>query len=122
MTTYVYDFAQGTKDQADLLGGKGANLAEMTRLGLPVPPGFIVSTDACRVYLAAGAPPAELDSEVGEHLRRLEHQTGRRLGDTGAGGGPISAIAGRPARFTGGLSAACRTCRARPRPEPVRTG
>ena len=50
---YVYDFSEGDKDQKDLLGGKGANLAEMTRLGLPVPPGFTVTTEACRRYLRA---------------------------------------------------------------------
>ena len=54
MTKYVYDFAEGSKDQRDLLGGKGANLAEMTNLGLPVPPGFTISTDACRAYLEHG--------------------------------------------------------------------
>ena len=54
MTTYVFDFAEGDKDQKDLLGGKGANLAEMVKLGLPVPPGFTISTEACRAYLAAG--------------------------------------------------------------------
>ena len=54
MVRYVYDFAEGGRDMADLLGGKGANLAEMTRLGLPVPPGFTVSTEACRVFLATG--------------------------------------------------------------------
>jgi len=52
--TYVYDFTEGNKDQLDLLGGKGANLAEMTNLGLPVPPGFTVSTEACRAFLEAG--------------------------------------------------------------------
>ena len=56
--TYVYDFTQGSKDEKDLLGGKGANLAEMTRLGLPVPPGFTITTEACRSYLAAGDEPA----------------------------------------------------------------
>jgi pyruvate,orthophosphate dikinase len=54
MTKYVYDFSEGDKDQKDLLGGKGANLAEMTKLGLPVPPGFTISTAACREYLVAG--------------------------------------------------------------------
>jgi pyruvate, orthophosphate dikinase len=52
MNVYVHDFRDGDKDQKDLLGGKGANLAEMTRLGLPVPPGFTVTTEACRFYLA----------------------------------------------------------------------
>src|SRR5262245_20956801 len=65
----------------DLLGGKGANLAEMTNLGLPVPPGFIISTKACRHYLAEGSVPAGLDAEVSEHLRRLEQAMGRSLGD-----------------------------------------
>lgn len=51
MTKYVYKFAEGDKDMKDLLGGKGANLAEMTKLGLPVPPGFTITTDACRAYL-----------------------------------------------------------------------
>ena len=51
MPKFVYDFAEGHKDLKDLLGGKGANLAEMTRMGLPVPPGFIITTEACRTYL-----------------------------------------------------------------------
>jgi hypothetical protein len=53
-TKWVYDFSEGSKDQKDLLGGKGANLAEMTNLGLPVPPGFTITTDACRYYLEHG--------------------------------------------------------------------
>ncbi len=72
MPKYVYDFAEGNRDLKDLLGGKGANLAEMTNLKLPVPPGFTVSTDACRVYLTTGREPAELADEVGEHLAALE--------------------------------------------------
>ena len=79
--TYVYDFTHGDKDQKDLLGGKGANLAEMTNLGLPVPPGFTVSTEACRAYLEAGDVPDGLEGEVDEHLRGLEEAMGRRLGD-----------------------------------------
>jgi pyruvate, orthophosphate dikinase len=78
---FVYDFSEGNKDLKDLLGGKGANLAEMTNLGLPVPPGFIISTDACRRYLRDGDVPAGLADEVGEHLARLEDTMGRRLGD-----------------------------------------
>jgi pyruvate,orthophosphate dikinase len=81
VTKYVYNFTEGSMEQADLLGGKGANLAEMTRLGLPVPPGFIVTTDACRAYLKTGAVPAELDGELRSHLRELEVTAGRRLGD-----------------------------------------
>ena len=80
-TTYVYDFSQGSKDQKDLLGGKGANLAEMTRLGLPVPPGFTISTDACRAYLEQGREPEGLHDEVTAHLRALEKAMGKRLGD-----------------------------------------
>jgi pyruvate,orthophosphate dikinase len=81
MTSYVFDFSQGDKDQKDLLGGKGANLAEMTRLGLPVPPGFTITTEACRHYLAQGSEPQNLRLQVTMALRRLEDQVGRRLGD-----------------------------------------
>ena len=81
MAKYVYDFSEGNKDLKDLLGGKGANLAEMTRLGLPVPPGFTITTDACRAYLKTGDLPAELQDEVSAHLSQLEAQIGRKLGD-----------------------------------------
>ena len=81
MPKLVYDFTEGNKDLKDLLGGKGANLAEMTNLGLPVPPGFIISTDACRYYLQNGSIPDGLAAEVSDHLERLEQQMGRRLGD-----------------------------------------
>ncbi len=81
MTSYVHDFSEGNKDQKDLLGGKGANLAEMTRLGIPVPPGFTITTEACRAYLSTGAAPAELDAEIDEALVRLERTLGRTLGD-----------------------------------------
>ena len=81
MPKYVYDFTEGNKDLRDLLGGKGANLAEMTNLGLPVPPGFIISTDACRQFLTTGAVPGTLAAEVSEHLGQLERQMGRQLGD-----------------------------------------
>jgi pyruvate,orthophosphate dikinase len=81
MPGYVYDFAEGDKDMRDLLGGKGANLCEMVRLGLPVPPGFIVTTEACRAYLTSGREPAGLADQIAEHLRELETRTGRRLGD-----------------------------------------
>jgi pyruvate,orthophosphate dikinase len=77
----VYDFTEGNKDLKDLLGGKGANLAEMTNLGLPVPPGFTITTEACRHYLAEGRVPDGLDDEVTEHLRAMEQAIGRRLGD-----------------------------------------
>ncbi|GAA0977447.1 hypothetical protein GCM10009555_038640 [Acrocarpospora macrocephala] len=79
--TYVFDFADGGMHMKDLLGGKGANLAEMTRLGLPVPPGFTITTEACRAYLKLGELPEGLLREVGEHLLRVEQTMGRRLGD-----------------------------------------
>jgi pyruvate, orthophosphate dikinase len=78
---WVYDFSEGNKDQKDLLGGKGANLAEMTNLGLPVPPGFTITTDACRHYLENGGTPPELDGQVSEHLAALEKAMGKTLGD-----------------------------------------
>ena len=81
MTQYVFDFTEGNKDQKELLGGKGANLAEMTRLGLPVPPGFTISTEACREYLALGTEPGKLHVQVTMALRHLEDKVGRRLGD-----------------------------------------
>jgi pyruvate,orthophosphate dikinase len=78
---WVYDFSEGNKDQKDLLGGKGANLAEMTNLGLPVPPGFTITTDACRYYLENGGTPPELDAQVSEHLADLEKAMDKTLGD-----------------------------------------
>ena len=80
MVRYVYDFTEGGRDLAGLLGGKGANLAEMTRLGLPVPPGFIVSTEACRAFLATGAEPEGMYREVSRYLAAVESDAGRRLG------------------------------------------
>jgi pyruvate,orthophosphate dikinase len=80
-TKWVYDFSEGNKDQKDLLGGKGANLAEMTNLGLPVPPGFTITTDACRYYLEHGTTPPDLDAQVSEHLAALEKAMGKTLGD-----------------------------------------
>ena len=81
MPKLVYDFTEGNKDLKDLLGGKGANLAEMTNLGLPVPPGFIITTEACRYYLEHGSIPEGLDNEIAAHLDQLEAKMGRRLGD-----------------------------------------
>ena len=80
-TKYVYDFSEGNRDLKDLLGGKGANLAEMTNLGLPVPPGFTISTEACQAYLTSGSEPAELAAEVAEHLAAIEATMGKTLGD-----------------------------------------
>ncbi|ATL27576.1 pyruvate, phosphate dikinase [Streptomyces formicae] len=77
---FVYDFTEGNKDLKDLLGGKGANLAEMTNLGLPVPPGFTITTEACKTYLDSGEEPVELRDEVSAHLDALEKNMGKKLG------------------------------------------
>ena len=81
MVKYVYDFSEGDKSMKDLLGGKGANLAEMTKLGLPVPPGFTITTEACRAYLKESTVPESLATEVTRALRGVEDQMGRHLGD-----------------------------------------
>ncbi|GLF93809.1 pyruvate, phosphate dikinase [Streptomyces yaizuensis] len=77
---FVYDFTEGNRDLKDLLGGKGANLAEMTNLRLPVPPGFTITTEACRVYLDSGSEPPALRDEVSAHLDALERHMGKKLG------------------------------------------
>ena len=70
---YVYDFEEGNKDMKYLLGGKGANLAEMTRMGLPVPHGFTVTCEACNAFRAAGRRfPDSMLEEVAAHLCGLE--------------------------------------------------
>lgn len=81
MEKFVYHFSEGNRDLKDLLGGKGANLAEMTNIGLPVPPGFTITTDACRTYMQSGKLPPELRVQVTMALRRLEDDLGRLLGD-----------------------------------------
>ena len=78
MTKYVYDFSEGNKDMKDLLGGKGANLAEMTNMGLPVPPGFTITTEACLTFLANDGAPPEMLQEAGEHLAYLQETMGRQ--------------------------------------------
>jgi pyruvate, orthophosphate dikinase len=80
-TRYVYGFDEPTEGGRELLGGKGIGLAEMTQLGVPVPAGFTITTDACRAYMAAGDFPDGLEDEVDEHLARLEETTGKRFGD-----------------------------------------
>ncbi|HET6987388.1 MAG TPA: PEP/pyruvate-binding domain-containing protein, partial [Kribbella sp.] len=80
MPKFVYDFAEGNKEMKDLLGGKGANLAEMTNLGLPVPPGFTITTDACRAFLATGSCPPELADEIDHHVDLLQQKMGKKLG------------------------------------------
>ncbi len=81
-TKFVYDFAEGNKSMKDLLGGKGANLAEMTNLKLPVPPGFTITTEACRAFLKSGREPEGLGEEVSEHLAGLERAMGKALGQS----------------------------------------
>ncbi len=81
---YVYDFHEGDGRAKDLLGGKGAGLAEMTRLGLPVPPGFTITTQACRAYLSANEFPQGLWDETLDALRGLEARSGRQFGSTTA--------------------------------------
>ncbi|GIF68628.1 pyruvate, phosphate dikinase [Asanoa ishikariensis] len=83
MTKFVYGFSEGNKDLRDLLGGKGANLAEMTNIGLPVPPGFTITTEACRAYLDSGHQPEGLAEEIATHLDALEASMGRKLGEPG---------------------------------------
>src|ERR1035437_1434961 len=78
---YVWDFYQPTEGGKALLGGKGAGLAEMTQIGMPVCGGFTVSTDACRAYMREGKVPAGLDKEVAEHIATLEKQSGKKFGD-----------------------------------------
>src|SRR5436853_3581228 len=79
---YVYDFDEPSEGGRALLGGKGIGLAEMTQLGLPVPAGFTITTEACREYMRAGKQiPEGLDAEVLEHVERLERRAGKRFGD-----------------------------------------
>ncbi|WP_054952627.1 pyruvate, phosphate dikinase [Flaviflexus massiliensis] len=80
MSTFVYAFTEGNKDMKDLLGGKGANLAEMVKLGIPVPPGFTISTEACRAYLEEGHSPDSLQVQVTTALRNMEADMGKKLG------------------------------------------
>ena len=85
-TTYVYGFGEGRADgnagMRDLLGGKGAGLAEMTNAGVPVPPGFTITTDVCRWYYAHGRTlPPEFEAQQAEALALLEKRMGKTLGD-----------------------------------------
>src|SRR5438309_2367401 len=83
MSHYIYDFDEPAEGGRELLGGKGIGLAEMTRLGIPVPAGFTITTEACRAYMAAGGTVEGLDEEVAGHIERLEERTGKRFGDAG---------------------------------------
>ena len=82
MNKLIQNFKSGDKSQKDLLGGKGANLAEMVQIGLPVPPGFTITTDACRHYLLKGEFPANLVTELFDYLDKLETETGKKFGDS----------------------------------------
>jgi len=80
---YVYSFKEGNKDMRNLLGGKGANLAEMTNLGLPIPQGFTVTTEACTNYYDNGkAISEEIEKQIFEALSALEKIQGKKFGDT----------------------------------------
>jgi len=81
MQKYVYDFTEGDRTMGDLLGGKGANLAEMTKLGLPVPPGFTITTEACKEYMHLGHEPQGMAEQVAVHLAATESRVGRKFGD-----------------------------------------
>ncbi|CAN5763380.1 hypothetical protein BH18ACT13_BH18ACT13_08910 [soil metagenome] len=79
---YVFDFDEDSAGGRELLGGKGSGLAEMTQLGIPVPAGFTITTDACRAYMVAdGGVPEGLDREIEERIAVLEERAGRRFGD-----------------------------------------
>ena len=81
MTKYVYSFNEGNKDMKEILGGKGANLAEMTSLGLPVPKGFTVTTEACNKYYEDGKVlKEEIKEQIFTYLEKLEQQTGKIMG------------------------------------------
>jgi pyruvate, orthophosphate dikinase len=78
---YIYSFSEGNKSMKELLGGKGANLAEMTKLGIPVPPGFTITTEACAHFHEKKSWPAGLDKELEKNLTALEKAMGAKLGD-----------------------------------------
>ena len=80
-TKWVYLFEEGNKDMRDLLGGKGAGVAEMTRAGLPVPPGFTITTECCNAYYQEDAFPEGMWEQVMEALAHLEEKTGKKFGD-----------------------------------------
>jgi pyruvate, orthophosphate dikinase len=80
---YVFDFDESAEGGKELLGGKGVGLAEMTALGIPVPAGFTITTDACRDYLRTKELPDGLEAEIDEHLASLEETTGKRFGEAG---------------------------------------
>lgn len=77
----IYPFSFGDRGQSDLLGGKGAKLAEMVRIGLPVPPGFTITTEACQQFLATGKVPEGLESEIDRSLKVLEKSLQKEFGN-----------------------------------------
>jgi pyruvate,orthophosphate dikinase len=81
MTRYIYDFDEPSDGGRELLGGKGVGLAEMTQLGIPVPAGFTITTEACRAYMRSGGTVDGLEAEAAKHMERLEERTGKRFGD-----------------------------------------
>ncbi|MGM0510122.1 MAG: PEP/pyruvate-binding domain-containing protein, partial [Thermoplasmatota archaeon] len=81
MSKYVYSFEEGSADLKDLLGGKGSNLAEMTNIGLNVPPGFTVTTEACLKYLDENELSEEIEEEMKEKMEELEETMGQKFGD-----------------------------------------
>ena len=82
MTKYVYLFKEGNKDMRDLLGGKGANLAEMTNMGLPVPNGFTITTEACtKYYKDNGIINQKIETEILDTINKLEIETGKKIGN-----------------------------------------
>ncbi|MDO5627889.1 MAG: pyruvate, phosphate dikinase [Mobilicoccus sp.] len=78
---FVYALSEGNRDLKDLLGGKGANLAEMHNMGLPVPPSFTITTEACKAYLQKGSEPEEMAQQIDEHIAKIEDEIGKKLGD-----------------------------------------
>jgi pyruvate,orthophosphate dikinase len=78
---FIYPFTFGDKSQSDLLGGKGANIAEMVQMGLPVPPGFTITTEACREFLSSGTVPTQLTEQIHKSLSNLENAVGKNFGD-----------------------------------------
>jgi pyruvate,orthophosphate dikinase len=81
MTQYIYDFDEPSDGGKELLGGKGIGLAELTQLGVPVPAGFTITTDACRAFMREGGLPDGLEDEMTRHIGQLEAKAGKRFGD-----------------------------------------
>jgi pyruvate,orthophosphate dikinase len=79
--TFIFPFTFGDRTQSDLLGGKGANLAEMVKIGLPVPPGFTITTKACQEFLKSGHSPATLPAELEAAMSALEKELDKEFGN-----------------------------------------